>query len=374
MTEFVHLRVHSEYSLSDGLVRIGDLARRTAELGMPAVAVTDNSNFYGLIKFHKAAVGAGVKPVFGADLRIVDDADSDEAFPVCFLVMNSAGYRNLTRLISRSYREGQDLDGPRVLRAWLAEAAECLLVLSGGAAGYVGQALLNGKADLARARLQEWQALFPGRYYLELQRCGRVGDEEHVHAAVELAIECGCPVVATNDVRFLDAAEFEAHEARVCIAEHRVLDDPRRQRRYSEQQYLRTGEEMVALFSDIPEAIANSVAIARRCSMVVELGRVCLPEYPVPDGMSMAEFFRECAHRGLDERLAVIVERSEEEPEALRQRYRERLDFEIETILGMGFPGYFLIVMDFIRWAKERGIPVGPGRGSGAGSLVAYAL
>jgi DNA polymerase-3 subunit alpha len=374
LAKFVHLRVHSEYSLSDGLVRIKDLAKRTAELDMPAVAISDNSNFYGLIKFHKAAVAAGVKPLFGADLWIVDAKDSDDVYPVCFLVMDSRGYLNLTRLISRAFREGQTLDGPRVLRAWLAEAAEGLLVLSGGAAGDVGQALLNGKPDLARERLASWQALFPGRYYLELQRAGRVGDEEHVHAAVELALEHDCPVVATNDVRFLDATEFEAHEARVCIAEHRVLDDSRRQRRYSEQQYLRTAQEMAELFSDIPEAIANSVAIAQRCSMVMELGRVCLPEYPVPEGMSMAEFFRESAHRGLHERFAVITLPADEEPDALRQRYRERLDFEIETILGMGFPGYFLIVMDFIRWAKERGIPVGPGRGSGAGSLVAYAL
>jgi DNA polymerase-3 subunit alpha len=307
LAKFVHLRVHSEYSLSDGLVRIKDLAKRTAELDMPAVAISDNSNFYGLIKFHKAAVAAGVKPLFGADLWIVDAKDSDDVYPVCFLVMDSRGYLNLTRLISRAFREG------------------------------------------------------PERFYLELHRTGRAGDEDYLHAAVDLAGRSECPVVATNDVRFLDAAEFEAHEARVCIAEHRVLDDPRRARRYSEQQYLRSPREMAELFSDIPEALANTVAIARRCNMHLELGQVSLPAYPVPDGMTMEAFFRESAHRGLEERLAVILADGPADAAERREAYRQRLDFELETIIQMGFPGYFLIVMDFIRWAKERGIPSGPG-------------
>ncbi len=371
---FVHLRVHSEFSLRDGMVRIKALAAKCAELSMPAVAVTDVCNFYGLVKFHKAATGAGLKPIFGADVYIADALDSEDSYPLCLLVMNEQGYHNLTRLMSRAYREGQGLEGPRVLREWLPDAVEGLLALSGAAAGDVGQALVHDKKGLAKERLHLWQSLFPQRFYLELQRTGRETDEAHVHGAVELATECACPVVATNDVRFIEASEFEAHEARVCIAEHRVLGDPRRPRNYSEQQYLRSAAEMRELFADIPEAIDNTVAIARRCSLVMELGRVCLPEYPVPDGMTMDEYFREVSHRGLDERLEVILARSDHEPEDLRQTYRERLDFELDTILSMGFPGYFLIVMDFIRWAKEHGIPVGPGRGSGAGSLVAYSL
>jgi len=374
MTEFVHLRVHSEYSVSDGMVRPKALAERVAQLDMPAVALTDACNFYGLVKFHKAAVSAGIKPIFGADLQVMDEEGEGDSHLLCLLVMNATGYGNLTRLISRAFLEGQTLDGPRVRRAWLREGCEGLLALSGGREGDVGQALINDRPALAAERLQEWLSLFPGRFYLELQRTGREGDEEYVHGAVALAQAQGVPVVATNDVRFLSSSEFEAHEARVCIAEHRVLDDPRRPRRYSEQQYLRSAEEMAELFADIPEALANSVAIARRCSLIMELGRVCLPEYPVPEGMTLEEFFRKTAHDGLDERLARLTEAVGETREAREQRYRERLDFELDTILSMGFPGYFLIVMDFIRWAKERGIPVGPGRGSGAGSLVAFAL
>lgn len=373
MTDFVHLRVHSEYSLVDGLVRMRPLAAAVAEQGMPAVAVTDLCNFFGLVKFHKAAVAAGVKPIFGADLHIL--SDEGEAYPLCLLIMNATGYSNLTKLISRAFLEGQTHDGPRVHKDWLTGASDGLIALSAGAAGEVGQALLNGRAAQAAELLAAWQALFPERFYLELHRTGRDGDEEHVHAATALAATAGCPVVATNDVRFLASSEFEAHEARVCIAEHRVLDDTRRARQHSEQQYLRTPEEMAALFADIPEALANSVAIARRCSMQLELGQVFLPDYPVPEGMTVDSYFREVSHRGLEERLTVIVADLDEEARgACEQTYRERLEFELDTIIQMGFPGYFLIVMDFIRWAKERGIPVGPGRGSGAGSLVAYSL
>lgn len=374
MTTFVHLRVHSEFSLSDGLVRIKALAERSAELGMPAVALTDLSNFYGLVKFQKAAIAAGVKPIMGADLCIVDSDDSKSTSTATFLIQNEVGYQNLTCLISRSFQEGQSVEGPRVSRKWLEEHNEGLLVLSSGLAGDVGQALANDQPALAEGRLSWWKSQFPDRFYLELHRTGRDGEEDYLGAAVALAEAQDVPVVATNDVRFLRASEYEAHEARVCIAEHRVLGDPRRPRRYSEQQYLRSPAEMESLFEDLPEAIANTLEIARRCSMLVPLGRVCLPEYPVPDGMTMDEFFRETSHRGLDERLEVIRQNATEPADELDRRYRERLDFELDTILSMGFPGYFLIVMDFIRWAKHSAIPVGPGRGSGAGSLVAYAL
>jgi len=371
MTEFVHLRLHSEYSLVDGLVRVGPLVKRVAELGMGAVALTDLCNFYGLVKFSKAAFAAGIKPVFGADLLVVDREDQDETSALSLLVMDGTGYRNLTELISLAYTQGQRLGIPRVTRAWLDAHAEGLIALSAGAAGDVGRALVGGRRQQAAERLEEWMARYPGRFYLEVHRAGREGDEDHLHGAVELAAEAGCPVVASNDVRFLTADEFEAHEARVCIGEGRTLDDKRRVRRYRPQQYLRSPAEMAELFSDLPEALENTVAIAQRCNFVIDLGKPCLPDYPVPDGLTMDGFFRQLSLEGLDRRLAKLGLAGDSDAEA---RYRQRLEHELDTIIQMGFPGYFLIVMDFIRWAKEQGIPVGPGRGSGAGSLVAYAL
>lgn len=374
MTSFVHLRLHTEYSLVDGLVRIKPLVNRVAELGMPAVAVTDVCNFYGLIKLQKAAFAAGVQPIFGVDLRVLEDDDPERSYPLCLLAMDQTGYKNLTMLISKAFTDGQQLGVPYVQRAWLEEMSEGLIALSAGAAGDVGQALLGGKQDLAAQRARYWLNLFPQRYYLELHRAGRDGDETHLHAAVSLAQELQCPVVASNDVRFLSADEFEAHEARVCIGEGRTLDDPRRARSYTDQQYLRSPEEMAELFVDIPEALANTVEIAQRCNVVLELGKPYLPDYPVPDGMTMDEFFRQLSHDGLDTRLESLFDSSGESFAETQRSYRERLEFELQTIIQMGFPGYFLIVMDFIRWAKDQGIPVGPGRGSGAGSLVAYAL
>ncbi len=374
MTDFVHLRLHSEYSIVDGLVRLKPLMSRVAELGMPAVAVTDVSNFYGLIKAYKSAFSAGVQPIFGTDLRVMESDDPEKSYPMCLLAMNQAGYHNLTLLISRSWADGQYLGIPHVHKTWLEECSEGVIALSAGAQGDVGQALVGGKLELARERASYWMKVYPQRYYLELHRTGREGDETHLHGAVQLAAQLQCPVVATNDVRFLDASEFEAHEARVCIGEGRTLDDPRRARTYTEQQYLRTPREMAELFADIPEALANSVQIARRCSVILELGKPYLPDYPVPEGMTMDEYFRQLSHQGLDMRLQALFDSTAPDFPAKQTEYRERLDFELETIIQMGFPGYFLIVMDFIRWAKQHDIPVGPGRGSGAGSLVAYAL
>ena len=374
MTDFVHLRLHTEYSLVDGLVRVKPLVNRVVELGMPAVAITDVCNFYGLIKVHKAAFAAGPQPIFGVDLMVMDAEDAEQAWPICLLAMDQQGYHNLTQLISRAYTEGQHLGVPFVKKAWLADCAGGIIALSAGAAGDVGRALLDNKTDVAESRARFWMDLYPDRYYLELHRTGREGDEAHVHAAAALAEQLQCPVVATNDVRFLDAKEFEAHEARVCIREGRSLDDPRRVRLYTDQQYLRSPGEMAELFADIPEALSNTVEIARRCSVVLELGKPYLPDYPVPDGLTMDEFFRRLSHEGLDQRLAQLFDATADSFPQTRQTYRERLEFELNTIIQMGFPGYFLIVMDFIRWAKQHDIPVGPGRGSGAGSLVAYAL
>lgn len=374
MTGFVHLRLHSEYSVVDGLVRVKPLINKAVELDMPAVAVTDRTNFYALVKFYKAANASGMKLIFGSDFLIIDGDDRSRISTLCLLAADKQGYQNLIELISRAYLEGQYQDVPYVRRSWLAEYSEGVIALSGGREGDVGQAILSEKTDLALERLQSWMALYPNRFYLEVQRCGRQGDEEHLHGAVALAEQTQCPLVATNDVRFINREEFEAHEVRVCIYEGRALDDPRRSRSYSDQQYLRSPEEMVELFSDLPEALENSVEIAKRCNIQLELGTPHLPDYPIPDNMGIEEFFRQRCHQGLDERLDFLFDRDAEDFADRQKLYRERLDFELNVILQMGFPGYFLIVMDFIEWARSHDIPVGPGRGSGAGSLVAYAL
>jgi DNA polymerase-3 subunit alpha len=374
MKNFVHLRIHSEYSLVDGLVRVDELAKAVAADGMPACALTDLTNFFALIKFYKAASSAGVKPIFGVDFHLRDEADDTQFDTVCLLAQNDTGYRNLTELISRAWLEGQYQGAAYIRRDWLRELSEGVIVLSGGRYGDIGRALNNGKAQLAAERLRWWQEIFGDRFYLELQRTGREGEEDYLHAALDLAVKMDCAVVATNDVRFLRAEQFEAHEARVCIHEGRTLDDPRRVRRYSEQQYLRSADEMCELFSDIPSALENTVEIAKRCNVNIKLGTPFLPDYPVPEGLTMGEFFRQLSHRGLDERLVYLFDVNSPEFPAKQKQYRERLDFELDVIIQMGFPGYFLIVMDFIGWAKDHDIPVGPGRGSGAGSLVAYAL
>ncbi len=371
---FVHLLTHTEYSLVDGLVRVKPLVAAAAELGMPAVAVTDQSNLFALVKFYKAAAAVGVKPIFGVEFRLLDSEELQRPFRLIMLVQNREGYGNLTRLISRSYREGQASGVPLLQREWLEGHCAGLIALSGGAEGDLGRALLNGHEERARELLAGWLRLFGDRYYLELRRTGRPGEEEYLHAAVALATEQQVPVVATNDVRFIRRDDFHAHEVRVCIHEGRTLDDPRRPKLYSEQQYLRSPEEMAELFSDLPEALANSVEIARRCTLELVLGKNFLPDFPIPEGMTEAEYFRAESHKGLEWRLARVLPPGSAEYAARRKVYEERLEIELGVIITMGFPGYFLIVADFIQWAKDHQVPVGPGRGSGAGSLVAWVL
>ena len=374
MSDFVHLRVHTEYSLADGLVRVGPLVEQVAQMNMSAVAISDRANFYGLVKFCKAALAGGVKPLFAVDLLVRGDGERDMPTLITLLAADMTGYRNLIELISRAYLEGQHLGVAQVDRDWISACAEGVIALSGGREGDVGQALLSGKSGPARELLDHWMGVFPQRFYLELQRTGRDGEEDYLHGAVELAAATGCPVVATNDVRFLDASEFEAHEVRVCIGEGRTLDDSRRPRNYSEQQYLRSPQEMADLFSDLPEALENTVEIAKRCTVELELGNLCLPDYPVPEGLTVDEHCRQLAQEGLDRHLAVQFDTGAADFPERQRLYRQRLDFELDVIVQMGYSGYFLIVMDFIRWSREHDIPVGPGRGSGAGSLVAYAL
>jgi DNA polymerase-3 subunit alpha len=371
---FVHLRVHTEYSLVNGTVRVKPLVKSVAETGMPAVAVTDQCNLFSMVKFYRAAMAAGVKPIVGVDLWVAGNSSGSSATRLVLLCKSRAGYLNLTRLVSRSYTEGQHRGIPVLELDWLEGNSAGLIALSGGTAGDIGQALLANKTALACELLQRWQRLFPDSFYLELQRTGRPGDENYLHKAIDLAATAKVPVVATNDVHFLKASDFEAHEARVCINEGRTLDDPRRSKEFSNQQYLRSAEEMQALFQDIPEALENSVEIARRCNIELELGKNYLPDFPVPAGMDMAGYFKQLAEEGLEQRFQQIFAGDAAALGSEREKYCQRLDLEINVILEMGFPGYFLIVADFIKWAKANGIPVGPGRGSGAGSLVAYAL
>ncbi|MBX5463159.1 MAG: DNA polymerase III subunit alpha, partial [Steroidobacteraceae bacterium] len=366
---FVHLRLHTEYSLVDSVVRIEELVQDVTKKGMPAVAVTDQNNLFAMVKFYKAALGAGVKPIVGVDLFVRETGERAQPSRITLLCQSPEGYGNVTRLVTRAYLEGQVRGVPMIDRKWLTvENLRGLIALSGAMEGDIGRALMNARERDAEQALDRWLELFgSNRFYLELQRIGRPGEEPYIASAVSLASRRGVPVVATNDVRFLKPDDFESHEARVCIHDGTLLADAGRVRKYSQQQYLRTPEEMAELFSDIPEALENTVEIARRCSVVLKLGESRLPEYPVPEGHTPATFVRAEAERGLAARLA---NRAVKDPE----RYKARLETELNVICQMGFAGYFLIVADFIRWARQNGVPVGPGRGSGAGSLVAYCL
>ncbi|HEY1874348.1 MAG TPA: DNA polymerase III subunit alpha, partial [Steroidobacteraceae bacterium] len=364
---FVHLRLHTEYSLGDSVVRIPELITAVAAAGMPAVAVTDQSNLFAMVKFYREALRSGVKPLVGIDLWVAEEGERAAPSRLTLLCQSQVGFRNLSRLVTRAYLEGQQRGVPRIERSWLSVAAlEGLIALSGAADGDIGRSLVNAREPDAERALDAWHSLLPGRFYLELQRLGRPFEEAHIAGAVALAARRGVPVVATNDVRFLRAAEFESHEARVCIHEGALLADAGRVRRYSRQQYLRSPQEMAALFADVPEALANSVEIARRCSLVLTLGEARLPQYPLPAAVSTEEFLRAESARGLAARF--------EGTAGAPAGHHERLARELDVICQMGFAGYFLIVADFIRWARDNGVPVGPGRGSGAGSLVAYSL
>jgi DNA polymerase-3 subunit alpha len=379
MTEpFVHLHLHTEFSIVDGTVRIPALFDQCVREQMPAVALTDQGNLFALIKFYRQALARGVKPVIGVDLKLKDPDEAERPFGLVLLCQNLAGYRNLTRLITRTFLEGQHRGVPLAEYAWLSrETCEGLIALSGGVAGDIGRAIVAGHEGLAAERLRHWQEIFGDRFYIELTRTGRSAEEDYVQQAISLAAETGTPVIATNDVRFLLADDFSAHEARVCIQEGRSLGDPDRPRRYSEHQYFKSSSEMQNLFEDIPEAITNSLEIAKRCSLELELDQTYLPAFPVPDAHTTEEYLEAESKRGLEKFLQKKFAKdsvADDKRDYVAAPYRSRLDNELAVICDMGFAGYFLIVADFIRWAKEQHIPVGPGRGSGAGSLVAYVL
>ncbi|EMG9309111.1 DNA polymerase III subunit alpha [Proteus mirabilis] len=369
---FIHLRVHSDYSMIDGLAKTGPLVKKVASLGMPAFAITDFTNLCGLVKFYGAAHGAGIKPIVGADVYLETELLGDEYAHLTILARDNVGYQNLTLLISEAYKHGYGAAGPVIKQEWLTTYKEGLLLLSGGRMGDVGKFLLRGNRALVEQCLEYYQTHFPDSYYLELIRTGRPDEESYLHEAVALASEKGLPVVATNDVRFLDSDDFDAHEIRVAIHDGFTLSDPKRPKHYSPQQYMRTEEEMCELFADIPEALENSVEIAKRCNVTIRLGEYFLPQFPTGD-MSTEDFLIKKSKEGLEERLAFLFP-DPQEREKRRPEYDERLEIELKVINQMGFPGYFLIVMEFIQWSKDNGVPVGPGRGSGAGSLVAYSL
>jgi DNA polymerase-3 subunit alpha len=387
LTGFVHLRLHTEYSLVDGIVRVPELMAAVAAGRMPAVALTDQCNLFAMVKFYKEAQAAGIKPLIGVDAWIREPGERAPPSRIVFLCQNLKGYRHLTQLVTRSYLEGQQRGAPMLERGWInSDVLQGLIVLSGGFEGDIGRCLARGRDDEAERCLERWQAFCGDRFYLEVQRTGRAGEQVCSEAAMELAQSRGVAAVATNDVRFLTRAEFEAHEARVCIHDGAQLGDVSRAHRYSEEQYLKSPAEMAELFADAPELLANTLEIAKRCSLEIRLGASMLPAYPVPAGSSTEEFLREESKRGLQARLAAslaspALPTSPALPvspalsgSSAVAGYEARLDLELGVICAMGFAGYFLIVADFIRWARGNGVPVGPGRGSGAGSLVAYAL
>ena len=375
---FVHLRLHSEFSVVDATCRIDDVVKMAAQNAQPALAITDLNNLFGTVKFYKEGRGKGVKPLIGAEIQLEGlGGDTGVLGRVVLLVQNHPGYLNLCELLARAWTQNIVKGVAVVKLAWLQELSNGLILLSGAQAGPVGQAIVQGDTAKAANVALQLGSIFPHRFYLELQRAGRPEDEPQVAGAVALAARLGLPVVATHPVQFHGPDDYEAHEARVCISEGEILANPRRVRRFTREQYFKSSEEMCALFADVPSAIANTLEIAKRCNLSLVLGKPQLPDFPIPpvNGvvMSVEDYFRHVSFAGLEARLLHLYpvqdKRNEERP-----RYVERLEFELNTILKMGFPGYFLIVGDFIQWAKANGCPVGPGRGSGAGSLVAYAL
>ena len=366
---YTHLHLHSEYSLVDSTIRIKALVAACVRDGIPALALTDECNMFALVKFYKACNAAGIKPIGGCDLHIASP-DDPRPWRLTLLCQNRDGYLNLSRLVSRAWQEGQH--GGRALTdaGWLHGDACGGLIALLGRESEVARIALNQGTGAALAKLRPLAQLFPDRLYLELTRCGREGEESWNAAALALAAELDLPVLASNDVRFLKQDDFDAHEARVCINQGRVLADPKRPRDYSDQQYLKTPQQMVELFADLPEALENTVELARRCNLELKFGTYYLPDFPVPQGYDLNSYIRELSRQGLRERLAGA-------PLAAGHRladYEARQERELDVIVEMGFPGYFLIVSDFINWGKQNGIPVGPGRGSGAGSLVAWVL
>lgn len=371
--QFIHLKNHTEYSLVDGLIRVNSLVKEAKKLNMPAVAVTDHTNLFATVKFYRSAIGSGVKPIVGADVLIKDTADQKTPYLLTLLVQNREGYLGLSELISDAYLDGQEKGIAYLTSEQVLSKNAGLIALSGAMDGEIGQHLLGNNQDVANKTLEKWVDAFGNRFYIELQRVGKQGEQSYVQQAIELASRFTVPVVATNGNCFIRAEEFDAHEARVCINQGRVLGDPRRVKNHTPQQYFKSAEEMQALFEDLPEAIENTVHIAQRCNIELTLGKNYLPDFPIPAGLTIDQYIGKLAEEGLQKRISETAGRIVFD-EVTTRVYQERLKRELDVICQMGFPGYFLIVADFIQWAKDNAVPVGPGRGSGAGSIVAYAM
>jgi len=377
--DFVHLHLHSEYSLSDGIIRIKELVSRASSLQYSAVGLTDLTNLFGLLEFYRSTREKGIKPIVGAEVNVIKDKDSLPA-PIVLLVKDKQGYINLTKIVSKAYVDGQVNGEPMVELSLLQNYSEGLIALSGGMEGHVGQSILAGNIPLTESRINFFKSLFGEDFFIEVHRLGKTNEEEYNNAAIEISTKMDVPLVATNNVRFLmpldpevSPSDFEAHEARVCIQRGEILDDPRRSKDYVETQYLRTKEEMVELFSDLPEALLNSVKIAEKCNLDLELGKFYLPDFEVPKGQTREDHLRGISKEGLKKRIENI-KGSVNSYEVNNDFYFKRLDYELDMICKLDFAGYFLIVADFVNWAQQNNIPVGPGRGSGAGSITAYAL
>ena len=373
---FINLRLHSEYSIVDGIVRIDAVVAQAVSEGMPALALTDLSNLFGMVKFYQAARDHGIKPIIGCDVWITNEADRDKPSRLLLLCQSHVGYLLLCRLLSRAYRENQHRGRPEIRKSWLNKTdsgSDGLIALSGAHIGDIGLALAQNNPIQAEVLARDWAQLFPERFYIEVQRISSPNEETLVQRSLVLASSLQLPVVATQPVQFLSPDDYKAHEARVCIAEGYVLGDRRRPKNFTDQQYCKTQTEMLELFADIPAALANSVEIAKRCNLILELGVNHLPLFPTPHNESLEQYLHDQALTGLEERMRTLFPNADMCNTQL-PKYRTRLDFEVSTIIQMGFAGYFLIVADFINWAKHNGVPVGPGRGSGAGSLVAYSL
>ncbi|WP_305045295.1 DNA polymerase III subunit alpha [Geoalkalibacter sp.] len=379
---FVHLHLHSQYSLLDGAIKIGDLVKHAAAQGMPALAITDHGNMFGALEFYLAAKGVGIKPILGCEVYVATGSrfdkgnarsSSDASSHLVLLAENLEGYRNLCRLVSAAYREGFYYK-PRVDWELLKQCNQGLIALTACLGGEIPTLIEQGKIDEARRRSREMAQIFDNeRFYLELQE-NFIPEQTRVNRGLkEIARELGLPLVATNDCHYLTREQAQAHEVLLCIQTGKTLEDPSRMRFPNDEFYVKTAEEMVALFQDVPEAIANSLRIAERCQVELDLKTYHFPQYEKPAEKSLEEVLRDDARAGLEERLTEIRKVRALTDEEERQ-YRVRLERELDCINSMGFPGYFLIVADFINWAKDHQIPVGPGRGSAAGSLVAYAI
>ena len=377
--DFVHLHLHSEYSLVDGIIRVDELVEHSLNHGYHSVALTDLTNLFGLIGFYRSARNKGIKPIVGAEINVAKDKDSLHA-PLVLLAMNKQGYINLTKLVSKAYVEGQINGEPIVLFSWLEDFSDGIIALSGGMEGHIGNSILAGNKQLSESRVDFFKNIFKDNFFIEIQRLGKPNEKEYNDSVLQLASDMQIPVVATNNVRFLNPvdpdispSDFEAHEARVCIQRGETLDDPRRPKNYTEQQFFRSKEEMINLFADLPEALINTVKIAEKCNIDLELGKFYLPDFEVPEEFSREEFLRKLSKEGLLERIKEI-ESSVDSYKIDEAQYIQRLDYELDMICKLDFAGYFLIVADFVNWAQKNEIPVGPGRGSGAGSIVAYSL